>query len=917
MAKLGDLVVNIGANTKDLNKKLGRVRRDMRSMSSNFAAVGKNMTRSLTMPLALVGGAAVNLAVEFESAMAQVKAVSGATAGDFKRLEQSAKDLGASTIFTAREVAALQLEYSRLGFSADEIIQVQEATLNLAQATGSDLAQAAEVAGATLRAFGMDASETGRVTDVMAASFSASALNINTFQDSMKFVAPDAKAAGVSLEEVSAMLGVLANSGIKGSQAGTALRRILQEMTGTSGTLTERFAELAAKGIGVQGAMDEVGRRAGTSLLVLTEGVGQVDELTTAFENSAGAGKEMADVANDTAKGGLKAMTSALEGAGIALGEVLIPFVTDAANFIRELATDFKNLSVDTQTTIVKIAALVAAIGPLLIVLPNLVGATKLAAQAFVALSSPLGAIALAVGGAVLAFKGIEGVFEKSRTSAQRYQDSIRDTENAVRNQTAEVRYLINAYKDEEKSLDDRQRILDRLGELDAQHFGNLKAENTQYIDLQKSLDDYTNALRRNFIEKALAEEGSALFSQLAADEQAIQKKQDLLQRAIYIEEEAGNITREAAHKNTVQISGELDALNKKRDETLTDIEAFEARQIALLDRYATKHTETTNTIVENEEEQQDAVEEDNGTDDKIKKQELLAGSIAFLKQKVSDLREETENAKDGSKEQIDALDKWKDATEELENAVKIFNTTLEESPQSYPTGSLGALREELGDLREELASLIPGTQAFIDKMDEIDGVAQQVGEATESIEESFDSTGDSLTNFANNVASSLSSAASSMLSNVGQMIGGAEMGAEGILAPLADMAIQLGELAIGYGVAIGGIKKALQSLNPVVAIVAGVALVALGAGLKSAMSSIASGNHDMPELAEGGLAFGPTTALIGDNKNARIDPEVVAPLSKLQDMLGGGSTNVYGRISGDDIVISNDRATRDRNRYG
>ena len=153
MAKLGDLIVNIGANTKDLNKKLGKVRRDMRSMSSNFAAVGKNMTRNLTMPLALVGGAAVKLAVDFESAMAQVKSVSGATGSEFKKLEQSAKDLGASTVFTAREVAALQLEYSRLGFSADEITQVQEATLNLAQATGSDLAQAAEVAGATLRAF--------------------------------------------------------------------------------------------------------------------------------------------------------------------------------------------------------------------------------------------------------------------------------------------------------------------------------------------------------------------------------------------------------------------------------------------------------------------------------------------------------------------------------------------------------------------------------------------------------------------------------------------------------------------------------------------------------------------------------------------------------------------------------------------
>ena len=210
MAKLGDLVVNIGANTKDLNKKLGQVRRSMRQMSSNFTAVGQSMTRSLTLPLALVGGAAAKLAIDFESAMASVKAVSGATADQFKKLEDSAKDLGASTVFTAREVAGLQLEYSRLGFSAEEIVKVQEATLNLAQATGSDLAQAADVAGSTLRAFGLDASETTRITDVMAASFNATPLQIDNFADSMKYVAPIAKAAGISLEETTAMLGVLA-----------------------------------------------------------------------------------------------------------------------------------------------------------------------------------------------------------------------------------------------------------------------------------------------------------------------------------------------------------------------------------------------------------------------------------------------------------------------------------------------------------------------------------------------------------------------------------------------------------------------------------------------------------------------------------------------------------------------------------
>ena len=725
MAKLGDLVVNIGANTKDLNKKLGRVRRDMRQLSSNFTAVGQSMTRSLTMPLALVGGAAVKLAVDFESAMAQVKAVSGATAGDFKRLEQSAKDLGASTVFTAREVAALQLEFSRLGFSADEIIQVQEATLNLAQATGSDLAQAAEVAGATLRAFGMDASETGKVTDVMAASFSASALNINTFQDSMKFVAPDAKAAGVSLEEVSAMLAVLANSGIKGSQAGTALRRILQEMTGTSGTLTERFAELAAKGIGVQGAMDEVGRRAGTSLLVLTEGVDQVNDLTSAFENSEGAAKDMADVMNDTAKGQLKAMTSALEGAGIALGEVLIPFVTDAANFVRELATKFKELSKDTQENIVKAAAFVAALGPMLIIIPKIVQAITLMRVAAVATT---GAITT-MGTALLAAFGA-----KSLLGPTKYIGGLRTiikTKNLLLAGLQRIPIVaagafafagikhavdeINTAREAIRRYNEHKQIMLDL-ERETAEF--LEGENTRLANqsaaikgTSQEVQDYTCTLEVLTLENArfweAYESGEAALSQTEGSVKLSKDAYDLLKKKIG---EMIPMAEDMLPHALAQIRHELEQQIEKLSKAAEETEVYAD---------ATKST---------------------------------AGSINALKDKIKDLREKLDDSVIGSDEYITNLALWKAATEELETVTKSFNETLEESEDNFPTGSLGSLREQLGSLRDELESLIPGTQAFIDKMAEIDGVAEQIDEATGRIEDSFEDTNNSLISFAGNV---------------------------------------------------------------------------------------------------------------------------------------------------------------------
>ena len=130
------------------------------------------------------------------------------------------------------------------------------------------------------------------------------------------------------------------------------------------------------------------------------------------------------------------------------------------------------------------------------------------------------------------------------------------------------------------------------------------------------------------------------------------------------------------------------------------------------------------------------------------------------------------------------------------------------------------------------------------------------------------------------------------------------------ILIPIADALINLGKLAVATGIAVEGIKKALQTLNPIAAIVGGVALIALGSFVKSKAANLT-------KLAKGGLAFGPTTAIVGDNPAARTDPEVIAPLSKLKDYLnpGGGAMIAEARISGNDLLILVNNAERANNR--
>ena len=275
---------------------------------------------------------ATRIGAEFEQNIKNLSVIAGATGGKLKQLEQSALKLGGSTKFTASQVAELQISFSKLGFTADEILNVTEGTLNLATAFGLDLGQSASVAGATLRAFGLDASETTRLTDVMATSFASTALDMEKFSNSMSFVAPVASVAGFSLEDTTAILGTLANAGISGSMAGTALRTMMLDLTNSSSKLSkelgtgissveeleEALQTLKDSGKSTEDMLKLVDKRAVSAFSILLEGTGTIGDLATEFENATGAGQIMATEMLDTLQSKFKIMQSASEDLGIA-----------------------------------------------------------------------------------------------------------------------------------------------------------------------------------------------------------------------------------------------------------------------------------------------------------------------------------------------------------------------------------------------------------------------------------------------------------------------------------------------------------------------------------------------------------------------------------------------------------------------
>ena len=230
-----------------------------------------------------------------------------------------------------------------------------EATLDLAAATGTELAEAAKIAGATVRGFGLDASETIRVTDVMAKSFSSSALDMEKFQVAMSKIAPVAKAVGLTIEETTGFMGVLSDSGIEASTVGTSLRKIFIELSKQGLTLNEALDQINNSQDKLNTAQEIFGIRAATSALVLADNADKAAELTIKLNEAGGAAKRMAEEQLDTLTGSTIKLSSAWEGFILNLedGEGAI---ATAIRSLTDMATSFLKtvVAVDETQAILK-----------------------------------------------------------------------------------------------------------------------------------------------------------------------------------------------------------------------------------------------------------------------------------------------------------------------------------------------------------------------------------------------------------------------------------------------------------------------------------------------------------------------------------------------------------------------------------
>lgn len=311
-----------------------------------------------------VSAAAIKVGSDFEAQMSRVEAISGATGEEFEQLRKQAIDLGADTAFSASQAAEGMENLAAAGFTTNEIMEAMPGMLDLAAASGEDLANSADIAASTLRGFGLEASEAGYVADVLAENANRTNSSVAETGEAMKYVAPLARAAGISLEETAAAIGIMANAGIQGSQAGTTLRGALSRLSKPTADMQEAMDELGVSFYDSEGKMlsltDQVGmlkaamegmtdeqknnylvtlygQEALSGMLALiNEGPESLSGLTSAYEACDGAAQAAAVTMQDNLKGAVEQLSGSAETLGIVFYDSVAENLKNAAQIATE-----------------------------------------------------------------------------------------------------------------------------------------------------------------------------------------------------------------------------------------------------------------------------------------------------------------------------------------------------------------------------------------------------------------------------------------------------------------------------------------------------------------------------------------------------------------------------------------------------
>lgn len=371
------------------------IEKSFSTIGNSFKTVGKKMTAAITLPVVGIVGSSVKKFTEFEAQMSKVGALSGAVGEDLQDLTEKAKEMGAKTKFTAVESAQAFEYMAQAGWKTKDMMNGLEGVIKLASASGEDLATVSSIVTSSIKQFGMTASETGRYADILARAAADSNTDVAMMGESFKYVAPAAETLGYTAEDVGIALGLMANSGITASSAGTSLRTAFTNLANPTKKMNEQMKKLGLSLTDSNGktktfkkVMDEMrvsfaglsreqqisaaatifGKHAYTGMLaVIRASETDYNKLTSAIYSSSdgvGTATEMSQRMMDNLAGQITILKSAWEGIQLKIAESVIPTIKKFVEWVQKVADKVNAMKPETLDMIVKFSLLAAAIGP-------------------------------------------------------------------------------------------------------------------------------------------------------------------------------------------------------------------------------------------------------------------------------------------------------------------------------------------------------------------------------------------------------------------------------------------------------------------------------------------------------------------------------------------------------------------------
>ncbi len=363
---------NLTQESARLGAEMDELRRQQEAAADGAQSFGERTAEAFDAAGSAIAAAGITVALQkiyegymqcvdaaggFEASMSNVEALSGVDARELQQLSDMAKELGATTKFTAKESADAMGYMAMAGWDAQQMLAGMPGVLQLAAASGEDLAQVSDIVTDSMTAFGLGAAETSHYADVLAATAASANTSVSIMGETFKTAAPIAGALGYSVEDVSVAIGLMANAGIKGSNAGTALRNVFNGLLNGVTLTGKAFGEVELSAVRADGTMEDLsttigklrgyfdqmteserasnaaaiaGERGRAGLLnILNASEQDYQKLTAAINNSTGAAQRMADIKMDNMTGQLTRMNSAWEAVQITVGENFTPTLQD------------------------------------------------------------------------------------------------------------------------------------------------------------------------------------------------------------------------------------------------------------------------------------------------------------------------------------------------------------------------------------------------------------------------------------------------------------------------------------------------------------------------------------------------------------------------------------------------------------